>query len=50
MSTMSETEHLIELVKLHPVLFDLANKDYKDVRRKDKIWAEIGAELEQEGE
>jgi hypothetical protein len=27
----------------------LANKDYKDVRRKDIVWAEVGVQLGQEG-
>jgi hypothetical protein len=47
---MSETERSIELVKIHLVLYDLANKNHRYVRRIDNVRAEVGVELGQEGE
>jgi hypothetical protein len=32
------TEKLIELVKIYPILYDLSHEDYKNVRKKDKVW------------
>ncbi|CAG9766009.1 unnamed protein product [Ceutorhynchus assimilis] len=44
------TEKLIELVKKYPILYDLGNPDYKNIRKRDKIWDQIGAELNESGE
>ena len=41
---MAFTEKLIELVKIYPILYD-----YKNVRKKDKVWEQIGAELKESG-
>jgi len=38
-------EQIIEIVKLHPILFDLSNLDYKNNRKKDNEWKEIGEAL-----
>lgn len=42
---MSIAEQLIEKVKEYPILYDLSHKDYKNVRKKDKIWDDIAAEM-----
>nr|CAH7719377.1 unnamed protein product [Callosobruchus chinensis] len=47
---MSITERLIEKVKEYPILYDLGHEDYKNVRKKDKIWDEIGTKLNEDGE
>lgn len=39
------TEQLIEKVKNHPILYDLTNSDYKNIKKKDKVWDEIALEL-----
>ena len=39
------TEKLIELVKNYPIMYDLSHDDYKNVRKKDKVWDSIGLEL-----
>ncbi|KAK7863926.1 hypothetical protein R5R35_012437 [Gryllus longicercus] len=47
---MSKAEYLIELVRRFPVLYDLQHEDYKNTRKKDKIWDEIGKEINETGE
>uniref|UniRef100_A0A6P7F325 Transcription factor Adf-1-like n=1 Tax=Diabrotica virgifera virgifera TaxID=50390 RepID=A0A6P7F325_DIAVI len=44
---MVPTEKLIELVKKYPILYDLSHEDYKNIRKKDKIWDEIGQEMKE---
>jgi len=44
---MAFTEKLIELVKIYPILYDLSHEDYKNVRKKDKAWEQIGVELKE---
>ncbi|KAG8251699.1 hypothetical protein J6590_074277 [Homalodisca vitripennis] len=39
------TENLLEVVYTYPVLYDLNHKDYKNIRKKDKIWEDIGKTL-----
>jgi hypothetical protein len=46
---MAFTEKLIELVKIHPSLYDLSHKDYKNMRKKDKVWEQIGVEAKENG-
>jgi len=46
---MALTEKLIELVKIYPILYDLSHEDYKNVRKKDKVWEQIGVELKESG-
>ena len=46
---MAFTEKLIELVKIYPILYDLSHEDYKNVRKKDKAWEQIGVELKESG-
>ncbi|KAJ8934440.1 hypothetical protein NQ318_003835 [Aromia moschata] len=46
---MALTEKLIELVKKYPILYDLSHEEYKNVRKKDKVWEQIGAELNDTG-
>nr|CAD7602458.1 unnamed protein product [Timema genevievae] len=46
----SVTEKLIEIVKLHAVIFDLSHPDYKNIRNKSKIWEEIGRSLGEDGD
>ncbi|XP_072390086.1 uncharacterized protein [Diabrotica undecimpunctata] len=38
-------ERIIELVRKYPILYDLSHEDYKNVRKKDKIWTRIGEEI-----
>jgi hypothetical protein len=37
---IASTEKLIEVVKIYPILYD-----YKNLRKKDKAWEQIGTEL-----
>ncbi|KAL1516119.1 hypothetical protein ABEB36_000040 [Hypothenemus hampei] len=47
---MVHTEKLIEIVKRYPILYDLSHGDYKNVRKKDKVWEKIGAEINESGD
>jgi hypothetical protein len=38
-------ELLINLVRLHPYLFNKTDKRYKDIRIKENAWEEIGQTL-----
>ena len=49
LKTMTKVVLLIELVKKHKILYDLADEDYKNIRKKDKIWDEIRLELKESG-
>ncbi|XP_076672274.1 uncharacterized protein LOC143371206 [Andrena cerasifolii] len=42
-------ERLIELVRVHPVLYDVTDPKYLDSDSKTKIWKQIGAQLNEEG-
>lgn len=42
-------ERIIELVRKHPILYDLSHEDYKNIRKKDKVWTKIGEELGENG-
>ena len=46
---MAFTKKLIEFVKIYPILYDLSHEDYKNVRKKDKVWEQIGVELSESG-
>lgn len=39
------TEELIAEVKKHTILYDLANNEYKNIRKKDKVWSSIALQL-----
>jgi hypothetical protein len=39
------TELLLECVRKHPMLYDMSNEDYRNVRKKDQLRDEIGKEL-----
>ncbi|XP_062135696.1 uncharacterized protein LOC133845288 isoform X2 [Drosophila sulfurigaster albostrigata] len=47
---MAKVELLIKLVKKHKMLYDMEDEDYKNTKKKDKIWNEIGLELEESGD
>ncbi|KAH1006882.1 hypothetical protein HUJ05_007573 [Dendroctonus ponderosae] len=47
---MASTEMLIELVEKYPILYDLSHEDYKNIRKKDKLWDKIGQEIHITGE
>lgn len=36
------TEMLIESVEKYPILYDFSHEDYKNIRKKGKLWDEIG--------
>lgn len=40
-----EDEILITLVSQYPLLYDLSVEDYRNTRKKDKTWSEIGVKL-----
>jgi hypothetical protein len=44
------TEKLIENVKNYKILYDLSHPEYKNKRRKNKTWDEIGALLNTDGD
>lgn len=37
----ADDEQLVELVAGHPILWNMAAKDYKNTLKKDLIWKEI---------
>ncbi|XP_074042015.1 uncharacterized protein [Leptinotarsa decemlineata] len=43
---MLSTEELIESVRVKPILYDLTNSEYKNIKKKDKIWDEIAESFE----
>ncbi|XP_074041526.1 uncharacterized protein [Leptinotarsa decemlineata] len=47
---MLSTEELIENVRVKPILYDLTNSEYKNIKKKDKIWDEIAESFEVTGE
>lgn len=47
---MSETEKFIEIVRQYPILYDITNKDYKNIKRKDSIWDDIAKSWGSNGE
>ncbi|KAK7863912.1 hypothetical protein R5R35_014480 [Gryllus longicercus] len=47
---MSKAEILIELVKRFPILYDFSHEDHKNSWKKNKIWDEIGKEINESGE
>lgn len=42
-------EILIDKVKKYPIIYDLSHPNYKNIRDKNKVWDEIGKELNTEG-
>ncbi|VEN47629.1 unnamed protein product [Callosobruchus maculatus] len=50
MCEMSLAERIIEAVKKYPILYDISDPDHKSIRKKDKVWDEIGFELQEKGE
>lgn len=38
---MSKIERLLEIIRHYPILYDLSHKEYKNIRKKDKILIEI---------
>ena len=44
-----ENEHLIELVRSHPALYDLSNQKYMDSNLKQELWKKIGEEMKLDG-
>lgn len=38
----AEDEQLIELVSGHPVLWNMADKEFKNTLKKELLWTEIG--------
>ncbi|XP_017482457.1 PREDICTED: uncharacterized protein LOC108371412 [Rhagoletis zephyria] len=47
---MVDVEKLIENVHNNPILYDVTHAEYKNIRKKDKIWENIGVELKESGE
>lgn len=43
------TEKVIEAVKSHAILYDYSHPDFKNIRKKNKVWDEIGKILEIDG-
>lgn len=39
------TEKLIATVQQYPILYDVSHPEYKNIRKKDKVWDGIGVEL-----
>jgi hypothetical protein len=48
--TEEDDELLIDLVSKHPLLFDLSVEEYKNSKKKDRVWDEIGRVLNKKGE
>ncbi|XP_073977446.1 uncharacterized protein isoform X2 [Rhodnius prolixus] len=50
MSSANLTELLIKKIKHHRILYDSRSPDYKNIRKKDKIWETLGRELRISGD
>lgn len=50
MSSANLTELLIKKIKHHRILYDSRSPDYKNIRKKDKIWEALGRELRISGD
>lgn len=50
MGKMKQTAQFIELIKEHPLIYDTTHDDYKNLRKRDKVWDEIGKEIKVKGE
>ena len=37
--------YAVEFIKAHPILFDQTKMDFKNNDKKDKLWEELGADL-----
>lgn len=46
---MAFTGSFIEVVKKYPSLYDASHDDYRNSKKKDKIWEQVGAEVKQNG-
>ncbi|XP_055849564.1 uncharacterized protein LOC129914374 [Episyrphus balteatus] len=44
---MALSEKLIQLVRKCPILYDLSHEDYKNTKKKERVWAGIAAELKE---
>lgn len=44
-----DEEKLIELVKLHDLLYNPENRDYSNKVKKELIWEDIGKQLKRTG-
>lgn len=42
-------EKIIKVVRNYPIIYDLSHEDYKNIRKKDKIWSKIGEEIGENG-
>uniref|UniRef100_A0A6P7GZI3 Uncharacterized protein LOC114344940 n=1 Tax=Diabrotica virgifera virgifera TaxID=50390 RepID=A0A6P7GZI3_DIAVI len=38
-------EKFIELVRQYPIIYNLSHEEYKNIRKKDKVWSKIGEEI-----
>lgn len=47
--TLTRVERIIEIVRNYPILYDLSHEDYKNVKKKDRTWSEIGKQLNASG-
>ncbi|XP_054266861.1 uncharacterized protein LOC128989031 [Macrosteles quadrilineatus] len=47
--TASDDEQLIELVQGHPIIWNIMEKDYKNVVKKEFIWSDIGKTMNKTG-
>ncbi|XP_055856255.1 uncharacterized protein LOC129919412 [Episyrphus balteatus] len=45
-----DVEKLILCVRKYPILYDMYNSEYKNLKQKDQIWDEIGEALQESGE
>lgn len=43
------TVKLIDMVKCHPVLYDMTHPEFKNTFFKYKLWEEIGGKLNMDG-
>lgn len=50
MSKHISTLQIIDIVKSHPVIYDMTHPEFKNTFLKNKLWEEIGGQLKTDGE
>ena len=46
---MALTEKMLEMVKQYPVIYNLSDKNYRNIQKKEKVWDKMRLELGESG-